>query len=455
MEASPARAGAPAAASRVQRASTAGDAVQLLDGVYQTALDNGVRVVTETMPHVRSVSIGFWIGVGSRDERGSVEGASHFLEHLLFKGTARRTAAEIAESLDAGGGDLNAFTSKEHTCFYAHCLDRDSALAVDVLGDMITSALIRPADVEAEREVVLEEIRMHLDTPDDLVHSVFHEALFGQHPLGREILGSKQSITAMTRDQVHSYYKHHYVPENLTVVAAGNVVHDEVVAAVAAAIGDLPPAGGPTVSRSPFTGTVEPQVVLRDRPTEQAHVVLGGLGISRSDERRFAASVLSQALGGGMASRLFQEVRERRGLVYSVYSYQSTYIDGGSFAVYAGTSPSKVGRVVEVVRDELDRLRAKGLTRQELDRAKGNHAGSMLLSLEDTGSRMSRIGKALSTGTEVLSLDEMLAAVEAVTLDDVQAIAEELLSGPFKLVVVGPAAEIDIKGLESSCEVLA
>ena len=430
----------------------AADAVQLLDGVCQTVLANGVRVVTEAMPHVRSVTVGYWIGIGSRDESGSVVGASHFLEHLLFKGTERRTAAEIAEALDAVGGDLNAFTAKEYTCFYAHCLDRDTALAIDVLGDMITSALIRPEDVDAERDVVLEEIRMHLDTPDDLVHSVFSEALFGEHPLAGEILGSERSISDMTRAQVHRYYKHHYVPENITVVAAGNVEHAQVVAAVSDAIGALPSAGGATVSRSPFEGVVRPDVVVRDRPTEQAHVVLGGMGISRGDPRRFAASVLNQALGGGMASRLFQEIRERRGLVYSVYSYQGSYIDGGTFAVYAGTAPGKVPTVVELVRGELDRTLRKGLSSGELERAKGNMAGSMLLALEDTGSRMGRLGKGLSTDTEVLSLDDTLAAVEAVTMDEVRAVAEDLLTGPFKLVVVGPGGQLHVEGLAEHCE---
>jgi predicted Zn-dependent peptidase len=439
----------------VRRSSTAAPSIELLEGVRQTTLDSGVRVVTEAMPHVRSVTVGYWIGIGSRDERGPVAGASHFLEHLLFKGTKRRTAAEIAEALDAVGGDMNAFTSKEYTCFYAHCLDRDTPLALDVLGDMITSARIRSADVDAERDVVLEEIRMHLDTPDDLVHTVFSEALFGEHPLAREVLGSERSITEMTRDQVHRYYKRHYVPENLTVVAAGNVEHEAVVAGVAEALADLAPAGRSTVARTGWDGVREPRVVLRERPTEQSHLVLGGVGLARGDERRFAASVLNQALGGGMASRLFQEVREKRGLVYSVYSYQGMHTDAGSFAVYAGTAPAKVTTVLDVVRTELDRARREGITDAELERAKGNLAGSMLLSLEDTGSRMGRLGKGIATDSELLTLDETLAAVEAVTHDDVREVAAELLSGPFTLAGVGPVGDLDADALGDHCEAAA
>jgi predicted Zn-dependent peptidase len=435
-----------------QRSGTAGDAVELIDGVRQTTLASGVRVVTEAMPHVRSVTIGYWIGVGSRDEREPVAGASHFLEHLLFKGTKRRTAVEIAEALDAVGGDMNAFTSKEYTCFYAQCLDRDTPLAIDVLGDMITSARIRSADVDAERDVVLEEIRMHLDTPDDLVHSVFSEALYGDHPLGREVLGSERSITEMTRDQVHRYYKRHYVPENLTVVAAGNVDHDAVVADVAAALADLPPAGRPTISRAPCAGGGTPRVALRERPTEQSHVVLGGPGLRRGDERRFTASVLNQALGGGMASRLFQEVRERRGLVYSVYSYAGMHTDTGQFAVYAGTAPRKVRTLLDVLRTELDRARREGITDAELARAKGYLAGSTLLALEDTGSRMGRLGKAIATDSVLLTLDETLAAIEGVTAGDVRELAAELLDGPFTLAVVGRVDDLDSAELEAHCQ---
>jgi predicted Zn-dependent peptidase len=412
--------------------------VELTDGVHLSMLGSGVRIVTESMPHVRSVSVGFWVGVGSRDERIPIAGASHFLEHLLFKGTRRRTARQIVEEIGAVGGDLNAFTSKEYTCFYAHCLDRDLGLAVDVLGDMISCSLIRTADVDGERNVVLEEIRMHLDTPDDLVHGVFAHSYFGDHPLGREVLGSEQTITTMTRSQVHRYYKRHYVPANLVVAVAGNVEHDRAVELVAEALEGLPSVPEPTVRRTPPPQTANARVVVCSRPTEQAHLVIGGRGLSRGSEHRYAARVLNQALGGGMASRLFQEVREQRGLAYSVYSYYGMHMDAGTFAVYAGTAPHRVDEVLDVVRAELNKALEHGLTPEELERARGHLAGSMVLSLEDTDSRMNRLGTALVTSSPLLSLDETIAAVEAVTDDDVSAVAEQVLPGPFTLAVVGP-----------------
>ena len=407
------------------------------DAVRMTTLPSGVRVVSEAMPDVRSVAVGYWVDAGSRDERGPVAGATHFLEHLLFKGTRRRSALEIAETLDAVGGDMNAFTSKEYTCFYARCLDRDLPLAVDVLGDMITSATIRSADVESERDVVLEEIRMHLDTPDDLVHSVWSEAFFGEHPLGREVLGDESTITAMTRDQIVRWYRRKYVPANLVVAVAGNVDHDRVVELVGESLADLDRTGDGASKRLVPATPARARSIVRPRPTEQAHVVYGGAGLARGDDRRWAAGVLNQALGGGMASRLFQEVREQRGLVYTVYSYQGMHVDTGTFAVYAGTAPKRVEEVLEVVRDELAKARDDGLTEGELQRAKGNLTGSMVLALEDTGSRMNRLGKSVVTGTPLLSLDETIAAVEAVTLDEVREVGDVLLGGPFTVAVVG------------------
>jgi predicted Zn-dependent peptidase len=419
--------------------------------VRVTTLASGVRVATEAMPHVRSAAVGFWVNCGSRDERGPVAGASHFLEHLLFKGTRRRSAQDIAETMDAVGGDLNAFTSKEYTCFYARSLDRDLPTAIDVLGDMITSARIRSADVDAERDVVLEEIRMHLDTPDDLVHSVFSEGYFGAHPLGREVLGSEGTISAMTRDQVHRYYKRHYVPANLVVAAAGNVAHDQVVELTEEALADA--GGGPSrIVRKAPPAAGQARAVLRPRPTEQVHLILGGRGVARGDQRRFAASVLNQALGGGMSSRLFQEVRERRGLAYSVYSYQGQHADAGTFAVYAGTAPSKTETVLDVVCAELDAVRAGGLDAGELERAKGYLAGATVLALEDTGSRMTRLGKALVTDMPLLSLDESVAAIEAVTAEEVRDVAELLLAGPYTLAAVGPFEPADERRLRPFVE---
>ncbi|MBW3601930.1 MAG: insulinase family protein [Actinobacteria bacterium] len=401
------------------------------------------------MPHVRSAAVGFWLDCGSRDEQAALAGASHFLEHLLFKGTSRRSAQDIAEALEAVGGDLNAFTSREYTCFHARCLDEDLALAIDVLGDMVTSATNAPADVEAERNVVLEEIRMHLDTPDELVHSVFNEAYFGDHALGREVLGHVGTVGGMTRDEVHGYYRRWYVPANLVVAVAGNVAHEEVVGLVAGVVGAWDGGDGATGTRppspaggrrrgEPARGPSGPSALVRPRPTEQAHIVVGGPGLARDDPRRFAASVLDQALGGGMSSRLFQEVRERRGLVYSVYSTQARYTDAGTFAVYAGTTPGRALEVLDVVRAELRRAADGGLTADELRRAKGHLAGSLLLALEDSGSRMVRLGKAVVTGTPLLGLDELLETIRGVSDADVADAGRVLLAEPTTLAVVGP-----------------
>lgn len=411
------------------------------EGVLLTTLPSGVRVVSEHMPSVRSVAVGFWLAVGSRDESDDVAGASHFLEHLLFKGTERRSALEIAEALDAVGGDMNAFTSKEYTCFYARCLDRDLDLAVDVLADMVTSATITADDVDAERTVVLEEIRMHLDTPDDLVHSDLSAALFRGHPLGREVLGDAGTITAMPRDHVHGYWAGTYVPHNLVVAVAGNIDHDHLVATVSAALEGWSPTPMGLADRTEPTGLPGPLAVVRHKTTEQAHLLLGRPGIRRGDDDRYAAYVLNQALGGGMASRLFQEVREKRGLAYAVYSYQSMHADSGTFGVYAGTAPDNADTVIQVVRGELDKVLHDGLDEREVIRAKGALAGGVTLSLEDTSSRMNRLGRSLTTATPLQSLDEILAGIDAVTPDDVRRMAARLLTGAFALAVVGPFDE--------------
>jgi len=423
--------------------------------VREAVLPSGVRLVTERMPTVRSVSVGFWIGTGSRDEQVDVAGASHFLEHLLFKGTQRRTAAEIAGVLEAVGGDINAFTSKEYTCFYARCLDRDLPLAVDVVADMVTSATVTPEDVDAERAVVLEEIRMHRDAPDDLVHSVFSEALYGTHPLGREVLGTTGSIQTVPRDDVFAYYRQRYVPENLVVAVAGNVDHDEVYRLVVDAL-DGWQGAGMTQDRQLLTIDRPARAVgLCRRPTEQAHICLGGVGFARDDERRYASRVLEQAMGGGMASRLFQEVRERRGLAYSVYSYLSMQAEVGYHAVYAGTAVERVDEVLEVVRGELSRALRQGLSADELAAAKGALTGSLILGLEDTSSRMTRLGRSAICDLPLLSLDEMMSAIDRVTAEDVAAVTTALYGGEWSLAVVGPFEDSDTAKFASYSERLA
>ena len=413
----------------------------------QTTLDSGIRVITEPMPGVRSVALGFWVGIGSRDESPAEAGASHFLEHLLFKGTARRSAREIAEALDAVGGDMNAFTSKEFTCFYARVLDRDLPLAVDVLADMIVDATNSDPDVEAERQVVLEEINIHLDTPEDLVHSDFSELLFDGHPLGAETLGSVASITDMSRDTIHGWYQQQYRPATLTVAAAGNLDHDELVALVEAHTGDLGRPGGSPPARTapqldPVSRPTDARVGVRHRPTEQAHVVIGVPGIDQSDDRRHALRVTNMLLGGSMSSRLFQEIREQRGLAYTTYSYAGTFTDGGLFGAYAGTTPGKVDELCKVLRDQLDRV-VTDVTADEVARAKGAVAGGMVLGLEDPGSRMTRLGRIVATDAELVTIDELLARVEEVDLDAVRSVAADLLSAPHLLTVVGPFDEAD------------
>jgi predicted Zn-dependent peptidase len=400
-------------------------------------------VITESLPAVRSVSFGIWVGIGSRDEAPSVAGSSHFLEHLLFKGTKRRSALDISAQIEGVGGESNAFTGKEYTCYYARVLDTDLPLALDVICDMLTSSRITAADVETERGVILEEIAMHDDDPGDVVHDVFTNAVFGAHPLGRPVIGTVDSITAMTRKQIHSFYRRRYSPDQMVVSAAGNLDHATVVRLVRSAFertgalgGDAGPAPVRCGDRGVPLGGAAVEVVRKE--TEQAHVVLGGRGIARHDERRFALGVLNNALGGGMSSRLFQEVRERRGLAYSVYSFATQYADAGVFGVYAGVAKKRVDEVLSVIRDELALVADKGLTDDEVARGKGMLKGGTVLGLEDTGSRMSRIGKGELVYGDVLDVDELLGRIDAVSVDDVRSIASELLARPMSLGVIGP-----------------
>ena len=409
----------------------------------RTVLPGGLRVVTETVPTVRSVTFGVWVGVGSRDESTRQAGCSHYLEHLLFKGTGRRSALEISSTIDALGGEMNAFTAKEYTCFYARVLDADLPVAVDVVCDMITSAVVKADDVDNERGVILEEIAMSDDDPSDLVHDSFAQAVFGDTPLGRPILGTAEAISSLSRTTINSYYRRHYRPENMVVAAAGNLDHAEVVRLVrrafraADALGDR--AAEPVPPRTgDYRHTRRHAVVVQPRPTEQANFVFGVPGLSRMDERRFALGVLNSVLGGGMSSRLFQEVREKRGLAYSVYSYHAQYADTGLFGVYAGCQPDKVDQVLALVRAELEKVAAGGITGEELLRGRGQLRGGLVLGLEDTGSRMSRIGKSELVYGELLGVGDLLSRIEAVTLDDVRAVAAHVLAAPPTLAVIGP-----------------
>jgi predicted Zn-dependent peptidase len=410
--------------------------------VRRAVLPGGLRVVTESLPTVRSAAFGIWAGVGSRDEGPSHYGATHYLEHLLFKGTRRRTALEISAAMDAVGGELNAFTGKEYTCYYARVLDADLPLAIDVLSDMVTSSLLEPKDVDAERGVILEEIAMNEDDPSDTAHEAFSAQLYGDTPLGRPILGTVDSINAITRDQIAEHYKAKYTPPDLVVAVAGNVEHTAVAEHVRQAFGDVladgaqprpPRLHGPQTALPSGTG-----VRLVPRGIEQANLVLGCAGLSRTDQQRYALGVLNAALGGGMSSRLFQEIREKRGLAYSVYSFASQHSDSGLWATYIGCLPAKADEVLAICQEEIVKVISGGLTDAELERGKGQLRGSLVLGLEEPSSRMSRLGKAELVYPRLDPVAEILAAIESVTHDDVRRVAAEVLARPKVLAVVGP-----------------
>lgn len=396
----------------------------------------GIRVVTEAMPSMRSATVGLWFQVGSRDEADHQLGCSHFLEHLLFKGTSSRSAREIAETLDEVGGEANAFTSRELTCFYARVLDEHLPLAVEVLADMAVDALNTPDDVEAEREVVLEEIHIHHDSPDDLVHSDLAEVIFDGHPLGIETLGSLDSITEMDRETIHEWYLQTYRPENLVVAAAGRIDHDQVVILVEDLLGDLGRPGDAGLVRTGTTGYGLGKVHVRETPTEQVHVTIGGAAPDLHTDERAALAVLHTLLGGGMSSRLFQEIREQRGLAYTTYSYVSQHTDGGYWGAYAGTTPAKMDEVCKVLTEQLDTV-AETLTAGEVARARASMKGAMVLAAEDTGARMTRLGRMAGLGQKVLTVDEALDLVDEVTLDEVREAATSTLTGR-SVAVVGP-----------------
>ncbi len=411
--------------------------------VRRSVLPGGLRVVTERMAGVRSAAVGVWVGIGSRDETATLHGCSHFLEHLLFKGTPERTAFDISASLDAVGGEFNAYTAKEYTCFHARVLDADLPLAIDVIGDMITSSLITADDVEAERDVILDEIAMHDDDPDDVVHELFAAQAWGEDsPLGRGIAGTTESITALTRDQIDAFYREHYRPERMVVSAAGNVDHDEVVRLVEAAFarnGFLAGTAEPVLPRSATPVVVHGGSGELKRPFEQVNLVLGMEGLVRDDDRRFALAVLNTALGGGTSSRLFQEIRERRGLAYSIFSFTSSHAESGLVGVSVGCLPAKVGDVLATIRAELASVAADGITEAEVELGKGQLRGGLVLGLEDSAARMSRIGKAELVHDRLLTIDEILERIESVTAEDCAKIAAEVFTRPELLALVGPA----------------
>ena len=405
----------------------------------RTTLDSGATVVTERMNEVRSVSCGLWWDVGSRDEPEGIAGTSHFLEHLLFKGTPTRSAKDIADAFDAVGGDVNAFTGKEYTCFYSRVLDEDLPMAFDILSDMVRNSVVDPDELESERNVILEEIAMHEDAPDELVHDLFYRSLWAQHPLGRPVLGYNETVGRVSRDEVVDYWQDRYAPPNLVVAAAGHVDHDELVGRVEAVFSEQ---RGTRTSRDGGAPNTMRGVKVYKRPTEQAHIIVGTPALPRAHPDRHALGVLDTVLGGGMSSRLFQEIREKRGLAYSVYSYRSLYTDAGSFAVYAGTTPQNAETVIDLVQQEIASVLEEGITGSELERAKGHAKGALVLSGEDPGSRMNRLGRQQLTTGEILSIDELIEKFDQVTMDDVKRVGKDVLGkGDLQITVVGPFEE--------------
>ncbi|KQO06473.1 zinc protease [Agreia sp. Leaf244] len=436
--------------------------------VRRTILPSGVRILTEKMPGAQSATVGYWVAVGSRDERGSVLagpteaavpsrfGSTHFLEHLLFKGTPTRSALDIAVAFDAVGGEHNAATSKEYTCYYAKVRDQDLPMAIDVIADMLTSSLIEPGEFETERGVILEELAEASDDPSDVAGERFFEAVLGDHPLGRPVGGSAETIRAVSRDAVWQHYLENYRPQDLVITAAGAVDHDELVSRVTAALTaagwDLKRTADPVARRESAGAVVRrgsPLVVVQ-RPNEQASLIVGTSGFTANDERRSALSVLGSVFGGGMSSRLFQEIREKRGLAYSVYSFAPSYSDAGLFGMNAGCTPARVGEVAELMIDQLHLLADQGITAEELRRAHGQLSGSAALALEDSDTRMSRLGRAEITQGEFVDLDEALRRLDRVTPSDVQDLARDIASRPLSISAVGAISDGAFDRLEAT-----
>ncbi|MBC7723402.1 MAG: insulinase family protein [Burkholderiaceae bacterium] len=424
--------------------------------VTRTVLPSGVRILSERVPGARSATIGYWVAVGSRDESPATYGSTHFLEHLLFKGTATRSALDIAVSFDAVGGEHNAMTAKEYTCYYAKVQDRDLPMAVEVIADMLTSSTLDPEEFEIERGVILEELAMADDDPSDVASERLFEAVFGEHPLGRPIGGNPETIGAATRTAVNEHYLANYRAKDLVVTVAGAVDHAELVAgverALVAAGWDLTAEAAPVARREPRGEQVTrgSSLVVVQRPIEQANVLLGVAGIPSNDPRRSTMAVLNSAFGGGMSSRLFQEVREKRGLAYAVYSFSPSYSDAGLFGIYAGCSPAKLRQVSELLISELQLLASGGISQVELDRAVGQLSGASALALEDSDTRMSRLGRAELTLGEFCDLDESLRRLSLVTVDGVRELAADLATRPLSIAAVGTIDESTLAGLAHS-----
>ncbi len=410
----------------------------------RTELSNGIRIISEKMPNVRSVTLGFWVGVGSRDEPEDLSGISHFIEHLLFKGTKFNSARQIAEAFDSMGGELNAFSAKEYTCFYAKVLDTDLDKSIELMTDMIFNSKFDPQDMDAERRVILEEISLHEDSPDDIIHDLFASTLWESHPLGQSVLGRLKVINTLSRDELVSFFRENYHPGNIVVSAAGNLDHEHLEALVEKFTNRQCARGGS--SRRHLVPEVKPRLKVFNRPTEQAHIVIGTTGLPRNHPDRFALAVLDNLLGGGMSSRLFQKIREEKALAYSVFSYHSMFSETGLIAIYAGTSRENAQLVMDLIWEEINNLVENGVKDEELERAKGHIKGNLVLSLEDSSGRMTRLGKSELCQGETLTLDELIERVEAVDREKIEELSRHLLGyGKFVATVLGPFEKDDLQ----------
>lgn len=402
----------------------------------RTVLENGITVITESMEGVRSVALGFWVRVGGRDEVAPDFGMSHFMEHMLFKGTETRTALDISTEFDALGAEFNAFTSREYTCFYARLMDERLPQGFEILADMLVNSTFEHKDIVPERQVVLEEIARSQDTPEDFVYDVFSEAMFPNGALGRPVLGTTKTVSSFDTEDMHRYHDAHYTTRNLTIVACGSVDHEQVVSLARTYLEDLPE--GPRLVRAPLAHDERKLISCVKKDSEQANIVFGAPTIKNNDPQRFAYSLLDLIIGGGMSSRLFQEIREKRGLVYAVYASSQLFEDTGVFEMYAGTRPENIGEVVKVAQEQFRLAAEKGISEGELERAKELAAGSFVLGMESTRTHMSRLGRLSVLDLPIDSIDEVIEKYRAVTLEEVNQAAEELLLQDMTLAVVSP-----------------
>lgn len=410
--------------------------------MYQrVTLSNGLKIVCETIPYGRSVSLGVWTGTGSRNEEPQYNGVSHLIEHMMFKGTSRRSTRQIAEAIDAVGGQLNAFTTKEYTCYYAKVLDQHFQLGVDLLADMVTNSKFLPAEIEKEKSVVLEEIKSYEDSPDELIHDIFYNMVLKGHELGQSILGTPETIALLNQEILFDYLHKHYTPDNIVFAVAGNIQIDQVIAEVEGRFSRLHGKSERYCSKLPG---LQSTTYLKNKDTEQVHLCIGGRGVSRKDPRKYAAVLLDSILGGSVSSRLFQRLREDEGLVYTTGTSHSSFLDTGVFTIYAGTSMANYERVVGLIREEIAKLQNRAVDERELNRAKEQLKGNLLLSLESTCNRMSRLAKMELFHDNLLTPEETVARIEAVTAGQVQELAVELLAEDQLITTaIGPFGEVE------------